>query len=633
MITPRTLRSTLVQAGIAELEGMLNDVHQQGASAERSIKRIRQELSAILARRVKIEWKEIEPAFLSKRQGEHVQVWSAREQEAKKDIEIYNRALDRDAKDVAKAEVMASRWIDFARMNGVFIPLGSVSTSTLPDGEVRTRVLELERLLDIVEKSTKGKSEILVILGRLKGMGVELQWEDVRVAALAIGKVLVQIDADAKMSWYLYEKNFNHWVVNLEDRPEEIDPESAYLADQLYELGLCLDNCYGETRSELEAFRKWLRYWLPAADAMITVNTDNGAELPLFQGDMEEGQGEDEDRVSLPLSLPTQRNDEDQFMCTIPKEYLREDWASCQGPFFEEAASKLRLNIERFLAEAESAQAMPDRNAYPYNLLTSPVPLAPTVEFLVDQIARVTRFIYPDHKFGKNDEDQDSDFYLIPDPEHLFKIPDYSWFNFFLEHSLESVLTTDTIYQKLKEDYPPAVSRLKPKKEIQVKKKTKAKKARKANPTKEIRILPVDEEDGSELEEQGFDLYQVLDEADALFSDCGIRISSVEKVSLVAVVGSIVVGAASLGSSRGDLGLTFTFSVVVSDVWRLQGIARSLVRRLLQEASQQAQDLGEPAEYQVWVVNPHMADLLASLGFDEDARGWSLERPHMTRAV
>ena len=69
-----------------------------------------------------------------------------------------------------------------------------------------------------------------------------------------------------------------------------------------------------------------------------------------------------------------------------------------------------------------------------------------------------------------------------------------------------------------------------------------------------------------------------------------------------------------------------SFSIGVRPAARRRGLARRLVTRILR---------AHPgASFRVWVVNPHMAELLTSLGFDaEGTRGWSPDSPHMTFRV
>lgn len=70
------------------------------------------------------------------------------------------------------------------------------------------------------------------------------------------------------------------WSV-YEERPEETDPEMAYLADQLYALGMWHAEVDQETQSTLTTFRRWLEFWVEASEAMILLNIDSGQDLPL----------------------------------------------------------------------------------------------------------------------------------------------------------------------------------------------------------------------------------------------------------------------------------------------------------------------------------------------------------------
>jgi len=89
-----------------------------------------------------------------------------------------------------------------------------------------------------------------------------------------------------------------------------------------------------------------------------------------------------------------------------------------------------------------------------------------------------------------------------------------------------------------------------------------------------------------------------------------------------------VIGASTFGwKSAGGLGdgeehEVATFSVGVLPRARRRGVARRLVKRIL---------AAHPGtEFNAWVVSPHMAALLESLGFDAEDREWSPDAPHMS---
>lgn len=134
------------------------------------------------------------------------------------------------------------------------------------------------------------------------------------------------------------------------------------------------------------------------------------------------------------------------------------------------------------------------------------------------------------------------------------------------------------------------------------------------------------DEDG--LDSLGLDLWEATEKAEGLFAKEGIRPSSDEEVVLAAVCKKIV-GAASLGVRHGE---EFTFSVAVDREWQ----KRSLGRRLVEAVMRVAKDNTESGhgEFRVWVVNPNMARLLSSMGFDAEGRNgeWSESSPHMTKS-
>ena len=107
-----------------------------------------------------------------------------------------------------------------------------------------------------------------------------------------------------------------------------------------------------------------------------------------------------------------------------------------------------------------------------------------------------------------------------------------------------------------------------------------------------------------------------------VWQDAGVRLSADEAdFEVVRDRQGKVLGASSFGI-REDSGEA-TFSVAVQPEARRRGIARLLVERIL---------AAHPGtSFNVWVVNPHMAELLETVGFDTaSARGWSPDAPHMT---
>jgi GNAT superfamily N-acetyltransferase len=126
----------------------------------------------------------------------------------------------------------------------------------------------------------------------------------------------------------------------------------------------------------------------------------------------------------------------------------------------------------------------------------------------------------------------------------------------------------------------------------------------------------------SPFEERDYDL---LDEAQQLFKDGGIRIASNENFH-EAILNSSghVVGASVVGLTYDEMGTTVRFSVAVSKPFRRQGIARRLIKSIIAEYE-------DDCEIEAWVVNPIMVDLLNDLGFNEPHGGWSQDNPFFTR--
>lgn len=152
--------------------------------------------------------------------------------------------------------------------------------------------------------------------------------------------------------------------------------------------------------------------------------------------------------------------------------------------------------------------------------------------------------------------------------------------------------------------------------------------------TPECTIVVIGEEgDEDALDALGLDLWDAADDADALFDEMKIRPSSIEELRLGAVCNGDVVGAATLGVSFDDTGPLYTFSVVVSPQWRRRGLARQLIEDVIELAAEDAEARGEGLQFRVWVVNPHMAQLLEEhFEFEpDDGSEWSMDTPHMHR--
>jgi GNAT superfamily N-acetyltransferase len=145
----------------------------------------------------------------------------------------------------------------------------------------------------------------------------------------------------------------------------------------------------------------------------------------------------------------------------------------------------------------------------------------------------------------------------------------------------------------------------------------------------DCRILHVgDNGDEAALEELGLDLWEATEDAEAVFKTEGIRVSREEEIVLAAVCGDKVVGAATVGHHVEEGEPVFTFSVAVDAAWQAKGLGRKLVEKAIEFAKSMG-----ARQFRIWVVNPNMASLLESVGFEADHRGWSLDSPHMEMYV
>lgn len=121
------------------------------------------------------------------------------------------------------------------------------------------------------------------------------------------------------------------------------------------------------------------------------------------------------------------------------------------------------------------------------------------------------------------------------------------------------------------------------------------------------------------------DIYAVLEEAEKLFRDSGVRLSRDEHVYEVCLdEQERVVAVSSLHEMRDDAGEpAVRFSVAVLPAYRRHGHARALVERLVQQHGD--------GRMEAWVVNEHMLPLLESFGFESTGREWSPDTPFLER--
>jgi len=121
---------------------------------------------------------------------------------------------------------------------------------------------------------------------------------------------------------------------------------------------------------------------------------------------------------------------------------------------------------------------------------------------------------------------------------------------------------------------------------------------------------------------------QALDEAvHALFKKA--RIHPTGRVVTVVLCNEEVVGAAMVSSEYDDSldDWLYSFDVAVDDKWRRKTIARTLVQDVLNKVNKGSAS----AAFRVEVVNPSMAKLLESFGFQAASEdGWSPHDPYMT---
>jgi ribosomal protein S18 acetylase RimI-like enzyme len=155
-----------------------------------------------------------------------------------------------------------------------------------------------------------------------------------------------------------------------------------------------------------------------------------------------------------------------------------------------------------------------------------------------------------------------------------------------------------------------------------------------AMPDRSCVIVAIGEDaDEDAVEDLGLDFWGAVDDAERVFRDAAIHTSSIESMRFAAVCGGEVVGAATLGSMEDDEGRAFTFSVAVADGWRRRGLARQLVAAVMEAAEDEDEAYGGHGWFRVWVVNPYMAYLLESLGFETEGSEWTEYSPHMTRQL
>lgn len=137
--------------------------------------------------------------------------------------------------------------------------------------------------------------------------------------------------------------------------------------------------------------------------------------------------------------------------------------------------------------------------------------------------------------------------------------------------------------------------------------------------------------DADAIDALGLDFWEAADKAEALFK-VDIRPSSDEEIVLAAICDKKVVGGATLGVRSSDDEAELTFSIAIDPAWQKRNLGRALVEQI-ERLARDATESGH-GTFRVWVVNPNMAKLLDSMGYDAEGRNgeWSEDSPHMTKS-
>ena len=156
---------------------------------------------------------------------------------------------------------------------------------------------------------------------------------------------------------------------------------------------------------------------------------------------------------------------------------------------------------------------------------------------------------------------------------------------------------------------------------------------KKAGWPKGAKLIYVGEDDDNpELEAAGLDYWDAFGEAEEVFATEGIRTNRNEQIRFLVVLDEHVIGVATFEIRRSgfDEGAEYSFSAAVLSKYQKRGIGRKLVEAVIGEARDFARELGQANHFRVWVVNPNMAKLLESMGFETDGGEWTMDSPHMT---
>lgn len=153
------------------------------------------------------------------------------------------------------------------------------------------------------------------------------------------------------------------------------------------------------------------------------------------------------------------------------------------------------------------------------------------------------------------------------------------------------------------------------------------------------RIISLEEGYADQLEKEvGRDYYDILNEAEKVFGQNGVRLHSEEEVfeacfdsdgNILGVSSKQIKGFENPEAIEGDEDAgrqSVSFSIAVQPESRRKGIARALIESFLE------QHPNEDYYIETWVINPHMATLLEDLGFSPvNGQEWRPSSPHMFR--
>lgn len=141
----------------------------------------------------------------------------------------------------------------------------------------------------------------------------------------------------------------------------------------------------------------------------------------------------------------------------------------------------------------------------------------------------------------------------------------------------------------------------------------------------DCQIISIGEHGDDEILDQfDLDTWDAVGQVEKIFKQEGVRPSRIEDYVLGLICDGKIVGGATFGSYNEDGQTVFTFSVAIDSKYQGRGFGKKLVQAAMD------QRFGVEGYFYINVINPNMAKLLESMGFEEDLGGWSHDRPHMT---